>query len=311
MKQGFQSGVEEMMMKAALLLLASVLGSVYAFGQDDAAAMAMQQAQQASQQAMQAAQQATDQATITSQQIDITNLQMQQMAVASSSGCPGPIIGAASQPTFSVKQGKVAAGTVVRIKSATHYAAIYYTTDGWAPTKASMRYTGPIAINAKTHIEAIATGPNLLHSSIARADYAVDVPATAPATQAALATDGVLRAGTAVRLVTSSEVSSQSAGVGDKLPLLLDQDIKVGDTVVAAKGTPVDAVLTVADPAAKRTGPGDLVFEVRTLNAQGKSIPLTGGETLEGKAGRRPKEAVIEPGMTVTVAVAADTQLKP
>jgi hypothetical protein len=121
----------------------------------------------------------------------------------------------------------------------------------------------------------------------------------------------VLRAGTAVRLVTSSEVSSQSAGVGDKLPLLLDQDIKVGDTVVAAKGTPVDAVLTVADPAAKRTGPGDLVFEVRTLNAQGKSIPLTGGETLEGKAGRRPKEAVIEPGMTVTVAVAADTQLKP
>jgi hypothetical protein len=301
-----------MTMKAALLFFAFVLGSASASGQDDAAAMAMQQAQQASQQAIQAAQQAMDQATITSQQTAITNLQMQQAAAnASSSGCPGPIIGAASQPTFSVKQGKVAAGTVVRIKSATHYAAIYYTTDGWAPTKASTRYTGPITINAKTHIEAIATGPNLLHSSIVRVDYTVDAPATASAPQAPLVTDGVLRAGTALRLVTNSEVSSQTAGVGDKIPLLLDQDVKVGDTVVAAKGTPVDAILTVADPAAKRTVPGDLVFEVHALNVHGVSIPLKGGETLEGEAGRKPKEAIIEPGMVVPVAVAANTSLKP
>jgi hypothetical protein len=99
--------------------------------------------------------------------------------------------------------------------------------------------------------------------------------------------------------------------VGDKIPLLLDQDIKVGETVVAAKGTPVDAVLTVADHAAKRNVPGDLVFEVRSLNVHGVSIPLKGGETLEGEGGRKPKEAVIEPGMAVTVAVAADTTLKP
>jgi uncharacterized Zn ribbon protein len=106
------------------------------------------------------------------------------------------------------------------------------------------------------------------------------------------------------------EVSSQTAEVGDRIPLLLDQDIKVGDTVVVAKGTPVDAVLTVADPA-KYHVPGDLVFEVHSLNVRGVSIPLKGGETLEGEAGRKAKEAVIEPGMVVTAAVAADTTLKP
>jgi hypothetical protein len=41
------------------------------------------------------------------------------------------------------------------------------------------------------------------------------------------------------------------------------------------------------------------------------SIPLKGGETLEGEAGRKPKEAIIEPGMVVPVAVAANTSLKP
>jgi hypothetical protein len=299
-------------MKTAFLFFASVLGSACAFGQDGAAAMAAQQAQQASQQAVQAAQQAMDQATITSQQTEITNLQIQQItANASSSGCPGPIIGAASQPAFSVKQGKIAAGTVVRIKSATHYAAIYYTTDGWTPTKASTRYTGPITINEETHFQAIAMGPNLLHSSVARVDYTVDAPAKTSVSKPPLVTDGTLRAGTTLRLVTSTELSSQTAQVGDKISLLLDQDVKVGDSIVIPKGTRVDGVLTVADPAAKYYVPGDLVFELHSLNVQGRSIPLTGGETLEGASARRPKEAVIEPGMVVSASVAADTPLKP
>jgi hypothetical protein len=290
-----------MEMKIALLVF--VLGSVSAYCQDPGM-MAAQQAMQASQQAQQAAQQAMDQATIISQQATI-NMQ-QAMANTSSPGCPGPIIGAAIQPTFSVKEGKVASGTVVRIKS-----TIYYTTDGWSPTKASMRYTGPITINAETHLQAMALGPNLVHSTIARADYTVDAPASPSVTQAPLNTDGVLRAGATLRLVTSSEVSSQTAQVGDKIPLLLDQDVKAGDTVLAAKGTPVDAVITIADPAEKRDVPGDIVFEIRSINVAGKSIPLIGGETLEGGHGKKPKEAIITPGMAVTTSVAADTPLKP
>jgi uncharacterized Zn ribbon protein len=296
-----------MIMKAALLVLA--LGSVMAYGQDDAAQQAMQAAQMASQQAIAASQQAMDQATIASQQATI-NMQQAMANASSSSSCPGPIIGMASQPTFSVKKGKVAAGTQVRIKSATHYAAIYYTTDGWAPSKDSTHYTGPITINADSHLQAIAYGPNLLPSSIARIDYTVDAAAIAPPQPAPLTTDGILHAKTALRLVTSTEVSSQTAEVGDKIPLLLDQDVKAGDAVVIPKGTPVDGILVVADPANKRIGPGDMVFEVRSLIVQGKTVPLSGGETVEGEPGRNPKDAMIEPGMVVTVWVTADTPLK-
>lgn len=295
-------------MKAALLVLA--LCNIMAYGQDDAAQQAMQAAQIASQQAIAASQQAMDQATIASQQATI-NMQQAMANASSSSSCPGPIIGMASQPTFSVKKGTVAAGTQVRIKSATHYAAIYYTTDGWAPSKDSIRYTGPITINADSHLQAIALAPNLLHSSIARIDYTVGAAAIALPQPAPLATDGILHAKTALRLVTSTEISSQTAEVGDKIPLLLDQDVKAGDTVVIPKGTPVDGILVVADPANRRSGPGDMVFEVHSLIVQGKSIPLSGGATVEGQAGRSPKDAVIEPGMVVTVFVTADTPLKP
>lgn len=121
----------------------------------------------------------------------------------------------------------------------------------------------------------------------------------------------MLRAGTTLRLLTNSEISSQTAEVGDKLPLVLDQDIKAGDAVLAARGTPVDAILTVADPSVKHRMPGDLVFRVHALNAQGKTIPLHGGQTLEGISRRNEQEAVIQPGMVVLVTVTADTPLRP
>ncbi len=291
-------------MKAALFVLALV--SAVAYSQDAgmmAAQQAMQDAQTANQQAIQDMQLASQQATI--------NMQQAMANASSSSSCPGPIIGVASQPTFSVKKGNVAPGTQIRIKSATHYATIYYTTDGWAPSKTSIRYIGPITINSDTHLQARAYGPNLLHSSIARIDYSVNGPAAASLPQSSLITDGVLRSKVTLRLVTSTEVSSQTAEVGDKIPLLLDQDIKTGEAVVIPKGTPVDAILVVADPANKRSGPGDMVFEVHSLVAQGKTIPLNGGATLEGQAGRSPKDAVIEPGMIVMATVTTDTPLKP
>jgi hypothetical protein len=292
------------------------LGSASAYCQD-AGIMAAQQAsqqaqaaaQQASQQAQAAAQQAMDQATITSQQSTINMLQITANA-SSSSSCPGPIIGAAAQPTFSVKSGKIAAGTKVILKSASHYAAIYYTIDGWAPNESSLRYTGPIPINAETYLQAIATGPNMIHSSIARAEYTVDPPAAPSLPAQPLTTDGVLRKGTTLRLVTGAEISSQNAQVGDKVPLLLDQEIHVNGGIMIPKGTSVDGILTVADPAAKYNVPGDLVFEVHSLNVQGKTIPLSGGETMEGAAARRPKEAIIEPAMAVSVVVTADVPLK-
>jgi hypothetical protein len=140
----------------------------------------------------------------------------------------------------------------------------------------------------------------------------------------------VLHAGTRLHLVTGSTVNSKTAQVGDKLKLLLDQDVMVNDAVVLPKGAPVDATITQADPAGHAGAPGDVSFEVHSLSVRGKQISLKGGETLEGanhygkakgflfvpvvglaSLAIRGDEAEIKPGMTLTAFVATDTPLQP
>jgi len=299
-------------MKTALLLV--VFGCLSAFGQDDAASMAMQAAQQANQQAMQASRQAAQQA-----------MQASQNAAQNT----GPVIAITRQPSFSVKAGEVASGTTVRMKSPTHYAVIYYTTNGWTPTTASRRYTGPVAIHATTEFQAIAVAPNSAHSFITRATYTVKGSSTAPQ-PLDLSVDGLLHAGTRLHLVTNSVANSKTAQVGDTIALILDQDVKLGDIVVAPKGSPVEATVTQADPAGHAGAPGDIAFEVHSVQVNGIKVPLHGGETLEGAdhyksryfmlipavgvipaLATRGEEAEIKPGMTLTAAVAADTTLRP
>ena len=312
-------------MKTALLIL--FLSCAFAYGQDDAGAAAMQAAQQAQNDAMQAAQQAqqaAQQAMQDSQQASQQAMQDSQNAVNSE-----PSIGLTGLPTFSVKAGAVKPGTTVRIKCSTHYAAIYYTTNGWTPTSASRRYTGPIPIQATTQLQAIAQAPNMVHSLIARAVYTVQ--GSTAATQAlVLSADGVLRAGTRLHLVTQGTADSKTTQVGDEIRILLNQDVKMGDAVLVPKGTPVEATITQADSAGHAGAPGDLAFEVHSLAVRGIQIPLRGGETLEGAAhynsryflfmpvvgiipalAARGDEAQIKPGMTFTAAVAADTPLQP
>jgi hypothetical protein len=310
-------------MKAALLLVA--FGCLSAFGQDDAASMAMQAAQQANQQAMQAAQQANEQATQASQQASQQAMQDSQNAAQNN----GPVTAMTRQPSFSVKAGDVVPGTTVRIKSSTHYAVIYYTTNGWTPTTVSRRYTGPIPIHATTELQAMAIAPNSTHSFITRATYTVK-GSLAPPQPLDLSADGMLHAGTRLHLITNSAANSKTAQVGDNLSLILDQDVKMGDTVVASKGSVVDATISQADPAGHAGAPGDIAFVVHSVQINGVKILLQGGETLEGAdryksryfmlipavgvipaLATRGEEAEIKPGMTLTAAVAADTMLRP
>jgi hypothetical protein len=215
-----------------------------------------------------------------------------------------------SKPSFSSEGGPVPAGATVSIRTDTHYATIYYTTDGWTPTTESARYVGPITIHATTRLQAIAVGPNLLRSQVGHVDYTVAGSPAAHAEAVVIPADGVLRVGTPLRLVTGAEVSSERAAVGDAFPLLLDQELKSGDITVAAKGTKVDAIVTIADRAGGQA-PGDLVFEVQSLEVKGKKIPLFGSETLEGATGMlSSKEAVVVPGMAVTAFVVADTAVE-
>lgn len=290
----------------------------------DAGMVAAQQAMQASQQAMQAAQQANQQAMQDAQQ---ANQQAAQDAqnTANQNAWPYPTM--TREPKFSADSGRITAGTQVRITSPTHYAAIYYTTNGWSPTLASKKYTGPITIERDTVLQAIAIAPNMTRSFITRGVYTV--PGTGSAAQSqTVVTDGVLKAGTNLELAITTEVDSSKVQVGDKLLLHLDQDIAIGDKVVIPKGTIVEALVTQADPPGRARMPGDIVFTVESLAANGITIPLKGGETMEGPNHinrtvglmmipvvgpatllAHGDQAVIKPGMTLRVTVAADTSL--
>jgi hypothetical protein len=216
------------------------------------------------------------------------------------------------KPVLSRQSGTVPPGTKINIRSETHYAALYYTTNGWTPTTQSAKYTGPITINSSTHLEVIAVGPNFLRSAVERADYVVpDSPAPVLESAVLIPEDEMLRAGTPMRIAFAGrEIDSESAAVGDEITLVLDEQVKLGATVLAPKGTPVTASLTFADPP-HGSAPGDLVFEIHSVEIAGKRVPLFGGETLEGAEGLlRGKSAKIKPGMTAMAFVAADTLVK-
>ena len=276
---------------------------------------------------MRQAQEASDRATQASIEMANQVTQSMQNSLANT-----PSAAAVTHaPSFSVKKGTVPAGTMVRIKCPTHYAVIYYTTNGWTPTISSRRYTGPITIKASTQLQAIAVAPNMLQSMLAQTSYTVKGPSI-PVYPLALANDGVLHAKTRLHMVTNSTVNSKTAAVGDKIDILLDQDIKLGNFVIIPKGTPVDATITIADHSGIIGAPGDIAFEVHSLVLPGVEIPLKGGESLEGVnhvkrsaitfmalglsvVGTIPAimmhggQAEIKPGMTFTVAVAQDTNL--
>jgi hypothetical protein len=103
-----------------------------------------------------------------------------------------------------------------------------------------------------------------------------------PVPQDVLATGGTLLKGTPLLLVTDAEVVSDSAEVGDSIPLLLVENVKVGDTVVVPKGTTVDAKITKVERAGHSGKPGVLEFQVRSFSVHGVTVPLDANLRLEG-----------------------------
>jgi Chitobiase/beta-hexosaminidase C-terminal domain len=240
-----------------------------------------------------------------------------------------PDCGCAKPPLFPVDEGDVAPGSKVTITSPDPDAVIYYTADGWTPTEASPRYSGPITIDANTRLQAIAEEPNKLPSTIAEVTYILNGPA-APRPKSMAAVNGILLRGTPVRLVTGAEVRSDTAQVGDALPLLLDEDVMMGDKVVAPKGSKVKATITRVEQAGRNGKPGVIGFEVQSLDVLGIVVPLRANMTMAAPdlaaqaqrianptmvhvTGGLPDgdDAEIEPGMTVTATVGADIGLRP
>jgi hypothetical protein len=289
-----------------------------------AAQQAQQAAEQANQNAIRQAQQANEDAARASQQ---ASQNAQQLAHV----CPP-----AAKPKFSVKGGTFAKPVTVKIRENTRGAVVYYTTDGWTPTTNSSRYTGPITITSTTTLQAIAVAPDMPRSRIASAVYRVDLSSgkIAPAPAAMVATapyspnPGVLPKGTAVPLVFAADFSSHKADVGDKINLTLAEDLKIGDAVIAPKGT--TAIVNVAE--AHKSGvagiPGFVSFEAESLAIDGTLVKLKGTAAKEGREVQinpatvglafvvpggvflvHGNEAEIKSGSVFTATVAEDTKV--
>ena len=265
----------------------------------------MQQAQEANQRA-----------------VDEMNRQMAESQAAAQNSPNLPANYAAPKPTFSVKAGTYSSAKTVKIKDAMRGAVIYYTTDGWTPTVASTRYTGPITIDSTMTLQAIAVGPYpfAVRSRVTSAQYTLTgtkpviapaggtpvsagPPSSASSAMSPAATsevpapvDGasgnvpvvpgpgqlVLPQGTPVSLVFAEDVSSKKADVGDKLALTLAEDLKVVDVVVARKGSAAVATVTEVDGARAGGVPGEIAFEVNYLTVGGQQIKLGGSAFKEG-----------------------------
>jgi hypothetical protein len=85
-----------------------------------------------------------------------------------------------SAPVFSPPAGSYSTSQSVTLSSATTGAAIYYTTNGTAPTTTSSVYKGAIAVGAgTTTIEAMAVASGSSQSAVATAEYVVGSTVTA------------------------------------------------------------------------------------------------------------------------------------
>jgi len=79
----------------------------------------------------------------------------------------------AALPLFSLPAGTYTGPQPVTITDSTPQAAIYYTTDGSTPTKASTLYKQAITISATSTLKAVAIAPGYLNSSVASAIYTI------------------------------------------------------------------------------------------------------------------------------------------
>jgi len=79
-------------------------------------------------------------------------------------------------PTFSLAPGSYTATQSVAITDITPGATIYYTVSGAAPTTASTKYTGPIAIASSETVQAIAAAAGKTNSAIGTAAYTIGYP---------------------------------------------------------------------------------------------------------------------------------------
>jgi hypothetical protein len=100
----------------------------------------------------------------------------------------------------------------------------------------------------------------------------------------ALANGCLLREGDQVPLKFANDLNSKTAADGDTVEFILDDDLKVGDTVVVQKGAHALANVTNAKRAGMMGKPGELNVQLQYLVAGDTRIRIRGTKGREGQS---------------------------
>jgi len=271
-------------MKLTVLVAAVLLTAAVSGAQTDPG---IQAAQQAAQQAQQANERAIADLQHFSDQNALANAQMQ----AAMSHGNTPFIAGALSPKISIKSGSYTSPITVKLTSRTRGSIMYYTTDGWTPTTASTRYTGPITIDSTTTLRAIAVSAYGARSLVTSAVYTF--PAS-PAPAAAMPLAAKPGQPIPVRLLFAKDVSSKTAEIGDRIPLTLADDLVVNGAAIARKGASAFVTIIQVDKTGAAGAPGNLEFQIDPLQTDSGVLKLRGSASLEGQAAP-PNGAVLIP----------------
>jgi len=139
-------------------------------------------------------------------------------------------------PVFSPVAGNYTSVQTVTITDATAGAAIYFTTNGTAPTASSTAYTGPIKVNSTETLMAVAIAPGYASSTVTIAAYGIT-----------LAPDGkVLHGNTPVSGAHVYLLAANTNGYGSASVSLLNRALTgASDTVGGYVTTAADGTFTI------------------------------------------------------------------
>jgi hypothetical protein len=138
----------------------------------------------------------------------------------------------------------------------------------------------------------------------------------------------ILPCDTPAHLSMSQDFNQKNTSVGDKVPLVLRDDLMAGNMLFAKKGSPVEATVVELIPSRPGGLPGIVRFEVHSFLAGNTTVFLRGHATREGElktpgasvlipavgpftALRRGGDPVIKKGTPFTAYLAQDALLAP
>lgn len=123
-------------------------------------------------------------------------------------------------------------------------------------------------------------------AAVSPAPAAPETPAIKPtdtaAQPAAAPAKVTLKEGTEVNLKFAQTLSSKTAVIGDPVELILDEDLLVGSTVAAKKGSRAVATITNAKKAGMMGRGGDLSLHLEYLKAGDTRVKLRGVQGRQG-----------------------------